>query len=313
MKLQYTDTDGDKITITTELEWTAMKQDLQDQAIYRVNVVDGDGNYFKDGPKPELVTVYSEMGNVPQPESQWPDLQQRVTKALENLFAGGKILPLNLPTFLQDILKIKVRDDNTVDLDVDINAFSNALHRRAYDLLGNPTRAEILEAKSYLLSQLILEPSNAIASYNLACAYSLLEQEQAALDALRKSIELGYHDTEHMSTDPDLKRLQGLPEFQKLLVLATEVPEVELPPPIVVPEVKEPILVPEVKEPIVVPEVKEAEPEPEPVVEVRPEFQRWETELKVLGDMGFLNQSILVQTLDKTGGSVEQALMDLLG
>lgn len=38
-----------------------MKQELGDQSVYRVSVVEGDkSNYFKDGPVPELVKVYTD-------------------------------------------------------------------------------------------------------------------------------------------------------------------------------------------------------------------------------------------------------------
>lgn len=53
--------------------------------------------------------------------------------------------------------------------------------------------------------------------YNLGCSYALLGKKEAALEALRRAIELGYSNWGQMTRDPDLKALYGNPEFQKLL------------------------------------------------------------------------------------------------
>ncbi len=44
--------------------------------------------------------------------------------------------------------------------------------------------------------------------YNLACSYSLLSRLDEGLDALRRAVELGYSDFEHLRRDPDLTNLR---------------------------------------------------------------------------------------------------------
>lgn len=52
-----------------------------------------------------------------------------------------------------------------------------------------------------------LRPDDPIVFYNLACSYALLNQTRLALNALVKSIELGYDDFAYLKTDTDLDNL----------------------------------------------------------------------------------------------------------
>jgi len=277
-----------------------MSQELVDQTVFRLSVVEGEqGRYFKDGPEPQVISAYNESTTLST--SDLPDdVPTRVTRALANLFPTGKILPHNLPSFLESVVKIKTRDDKSVDLDVDVPMLSTILHNRAYHLLGNSTRtSDLNEAKTCLNSQLILTPGNCIAYYNLACAESLLGNLPAAISALRSSIQAGYNDYKHMTTDPDLQNLHGLPDFKALTQFArTGVESLHVAEP-----VKEPVQDPAPSQP-----VPESVPEPVPA-----QPKKYEQELKVLADMGFLDESILIQTLDQNGGSVEDTLNSLLG
>lgn len=225
-------------------------------------------------------------------------VQERVTKALENLFANRKILPHNIPSYLEGVITLKTRDDKSVDLDVNVAGLASALHQRAYNLLDNSASvAALTEAKSCLISQLTVDPESSVGYYNLACAESLLNNLTDALTALKKSVELGFHDVNHITTDPDLKNLHNDPGFTAITSLAKSC--------LAKSDVKAPEPEPEV-------EVKQPEPEPEPQSESETP-KKWHNELQALAEMGFLDQSILVQTLDKTNGNIEQALTDLLG
>ena len=64
-----------------------------------------------------------------------------------------------------------------------------------------------------------LRTHDAVAWYNLACSYSLLNRMEESLEALRRSMELGYADLTHLHTDPDLLNLRRLPKFRQLLEL----------------------------------------------------------------------------------------------
>jgi tetratricopeptide (TPR) repeat protein len=62
-----------------------------------------------------------------------------------------------------------------------------------------------------------LEPGDMTIWYNLACSLALLNQRDAALKALRTSVELGYTDHEWMSRDRDLESIRDDREFKRLL------------------------------------------------------------------------------------------------
>lgn len=61
------------------------------------------------------------------------------------------------------------------------------------------------------------DPRNAIAAYNLACGKSLLGETEAALAALKKSIELGFREWRHMDQDSDLDPLRQNEEFKRIM------------------------------------------------------------------------------------------------
>ena len=62
-----------------------------------------------------------------------------------------------------------------------------------------------------------LRPHDALAHYNLACSYSLLQRPDSALKTLRKAIELGYRDFQYMKQDRDLDGIRKDPRFRQLL------------------------------------------------------------------------------------------------
>ncbi|KAL5563708.1 hypothetical protein UlMin_033455 [Ulmus minor] len=56
-----------------------------------------------------------------------------------------------------------------------------------------------------------------VASYNVACCYSKLDQKQAALSALEDALKAGFEDFKRIRTDPDLANLRTSEEFETLL------------------------------------------------------------------------------------------------
>jgi len=71
------------------------------------------------------------------------------------------------------------------------------------------------EAKKTLDSFKMKAPENPHLHYNLACYYSLTHQETASLEALQKSIHLGYKNPDDAQSDPDLANLRQTTEFQQ--------------------------------------------------------------------------------------------------
>lgn len=55
------------------------------------------------------------------------------------------------------------------------------------------------------------------AFYNLACSYSMLNRIDEAVAALRKALDLGYKDFNHLLKDEDLKNVRNDARFRELL------------------------------------------------------------------------------------------------
>ena len=63
----------------------------------------------------------------------------------------------------------------------------------------------------------VLRPRDPIAYYNLACSHSRVKQTTRAFAALKRAIELGYRDPEHMQIDADLENCRKDPRWQDLV------------------------------------------------------------------------------------------------
>lgn len=62
-----------------------------------------------------------------------------------------------------------------------------------------------------------LRESDSVIWYNLACSYALLKRLDESATSLRRAIELGYRDFQHLQNDPDLLNLRRAPQYQQLL------------------------------------------------------------------------------------------------
>jgi serine/threonine protein kinase len=61
-----------------------------------------------------------------------------------------------------------------------------------------------------------LRANEASILYNAACAYCLLNKKAPALDILRQAWEAGFRDSAWVRRDPELARLHGDPEFERM-------------------------------------------------------------------------------------------------
>jgi len=71
-------------------------------------------------------------------------------------------------------------------------------------------------AASYELATMIRD-DNAVVWYNLACVRALLGQKSAAVEALAKSLELGFNNSKLLETDTDLDPLRKRDDFKALM------------------------------------------------------------------------------------------------
>ncbi|ERM93532.1 hypothetical protein AMTR_s00004p00065250 [Amborella trichopoda] len=76
---------------------------------------------------------------------------------------------------------------------------------------------EALERFESLLGSKPEPNEGSVASYNVACCYSKLNQVQAGLSALEDAMEAGYEDFKSIRSDPDLVNLRASEDFKPLL------------------------------------------------------------------------------------------------
>lgn len=83
----------------------------------------------------------------------------------------------------------------------------------AYSGLGNAEKA--IETMQYILENDTTDINGAL--YNAACVYARLGKKSEAIKYLRKAIENGYIDLQHIITDYDLDCIKDLPEYQEII------------------------------------------------------------------------------------------------
>ncbi|CAH9122481.1 unnamed protein product [Cuscuta epithymum] len=76
---------------------------------------------------------------------------------------------------------------------------------------------EALEAFESVLGSRPDPNEAAVASYNVACCYSKLNQIEAGLSALEDAMNAGFEDFKRVRTDPDLANLRTSHNFESLL------------------------------------------------------------------------------------------------
>jgi tetratricopeptide (TPR) repeat protein len=336
LRIQYVDSEGDRIDVNTELEWNEMFDQLHGESVIKIYISEGaNGKYFKDGPPAECLYFHdSELKTQIKPENG-PVIASSVGKCLEQFFPNGRILPYNIPSFLQNIVTIKHisgNGDAVVDINVDISRLGDAIHRKAMDYLNVK---EYHQASQTFRAQCVLQPSNPVAYYNVACSESLLGNLDEALSYLNQSIDKGYRDLSHMKSDEDFDNIRQTDGFKMACFRLNELINEKSPEPVKqepepTPEVPpEPTPEPVKQEPEPTPEVPETIPQPDPepqvipqVVDVPhipqfipyhvPEALPYSEELQVLHDIGYLNDNINIPILVKNKGNIQQTVLDLL-
>ncbi|EHA8591128.1 protein MET1, chloroplastic [Cocos nucifera] len=89
--------------------------------------------------------------------------------------------------------------------------------REGLKLYRNGKYEEALEKFESVLGSKSEPDEASVASYNVACCYSKLNQVQAGLSALEDAMQAGYEDFKTIRTDPDLANLRASEEFEPLI------------------------------------------------------------------------------------------------
>jgi hypothetical protein len=221
----------------------------------------------------------------------------------------GKILPNNIPSWMRDSVNISYLENNVVDLDVDIPKLFDDLHRQAMVCLESIDENVLKKGREYLLSMLEIIPNNATTLYNLACAESLLNNVPEALNYMLESIKNGYSNVEHMIEDADLDNIKNTELFQNI-VTALESGDLSI---LFGDDVPFESFDENIKKAFESEKVESVpEPEPEPEQEPEPEYFeesvdplleekkiKYQSQLKMLEDMGFVDDEIAIMLLDE--------------
>ncbi|KAI9398745.1 hypothetical protein POPTR_003G222200v4 [Populus trichocarpa] len=89
--------------------------------------------------------------------------------------------------------------------------------REGLQLYKNAKYEEALEKFESMLGSKPDPTEAAVASYNVACCYSKLNQLQAGLSALEDAMKAGFEDFKRIRTDPDLSNLRTAEGFEPLM------------------------------------------------------------------------------------------------
>ncbi|KAA0040116.1 hypothetical protein IC582_009726 [Cucumis melo] len=89
--------------------------------------------------------------------------------------------------------------------------------RQGLRLYKNAKYEEALEKFESVLGSKPTPDEASVASYNVACCYSQLNQLKAGLSALEDALGAGFEDFKRVRTDPDLSNLRALEEFEPLV------------------------------------------------------------------------------------------------
>jgi serine/threonine protein kinase/Tfp pilus assembly protein PilF len=89
---------------------------------------------------------------------------------------------------------------------------------RARTLLAGDYAAlgRLEDARRELNLAMTLRPDDAMVTYNVACVFCQIGENDKALVALRKAWDAGFRDPNWARHDPDLEGLRGNPEFERL-------------------------------------------------------------------------------------------------
>jgi len=211
MMIRYVDKEGDRIAVTCQMEWEEMIAELSEEKVFKLYIEEGlnPKGYFKDGPDPEPLHFYNDTTTKePVEDNNFEEFKFGVPKCLERLFRDNKIIPSNIPSFLKDAIRVEYKNQEEVDLDIDIPLLIDLLHRKALDNLKSSQKEVVEKGRDFLIALMELNPEDYIALYNLACAESLLQNVPEAIKYLEMAITAGYRDMEHILSDTDFDNIK---------------------------------------------------------------------------------------------------------
>ena len=119
-----------------------------------------------------------------------------------------------------DSTQAKLSRKEQRDLDIEIQFLEGVVKRDrqnidALQILGDDytTRGRYEDGLQIDRRLARLCPDDPLVQYNLACSFSLTAEYRKAANALRKAIQYGYRDFDHLRRDTDLDPLRRQPAY----------------------------------------------------------------------------------------------------
>jgi spermidine synthase len=78
-------------------------------------------------------------------------------------------------------------------------------------------QGKLESALKYYEEALALAPKSILGHYNMACVLARQRETVRAVESLRKAIEVGFDDWDHLMTDPDLENIRHARAYQELI------------------------------------------------------------------------------------------------
>jgi len=229
LALTWLDGDGDEITCCSELEFAeCVREQLGKPAATAVRLALKETHRnFRHGTA-EVLGFH--RGALADDASSKKDLLQPanadalsvahdVPAVIASFFEGGKIIPSQIPEFMQPAVRVIQRAaGRVVDLDINLELLHSLLAKHAIELLE---QQRFVEARA-LLANLVNWKPDGVNWYNLACAHSLLRDLDDSVIALKAAIDAGYANLSHLLADDDLVNVRAHRDFPQIVNLLLE-------------------------------------------------------------------------------------------
>jgi tetratricopeptide (TPR) repeat protein len=167
---------------------------------------DCEGGYYLLGRALFSTGRYQELADISEKAIEASGEDYNVYSPIQNaLGALGK----------QDALR-NMRQRRTQTIEAHLRKVPEDVRARMMLGIDYAVAGRIEDAMREVNIAMMLRPDDAITMYNAACAYCKMDKLPEAMDALKRSWDAGYRDARWARRDPDLLKLQGDPEFERL-------------------------------------------------------------------------------------------------
>ena len=143
--------------------------------------------------------------------------QYEIYKKIGVAFQGGALFS---SLSLGDNIKLPLREHTNLDADtmeIMLRLKLEIVSLAGFeDLMPSELSGGMIKRAAFARA-IIMDPEEPLTLYNIACAYSLQNEVDKAIDCLERSLAHGFVGKDRIRNDPDLNSLRDDPRFQALL------------------------------------------------------------------------------------------------